>query len=167
MSQLPATEFSKDAIKRVRYSHDAMIDLVLAEPSITQNEIAARFERTQAWISRIFCSDAFQARLAQRKSELVDPTIVASIEERLRGLAYQATEVISNKLTAQPNNADLAMKALEVSSRALGFGARSATVQINNSFAVALPPKIVDAAEWAAKHGRAPIQAVAEPSQGD
>lgn len=150
---------------RIRYNHDAMIDIILAEPEISQKELAQRFGYTQTWISRVFCSEGFAHRLAERKTELVDPTIVASIEDRLKGLAMQATDVLADKLALPGAPSDLALKALEISTKALGFGARNASaVQINNSFVVALPPKIQSAAEWAATHGHQPrtINATAE-----
>lgn len=157
-----ATAAGAGSIQRIRYTHDAMIDIILANPELSQREIAARFGYSENWVSRIFCSDAFAARLEQRKKETVDPVVIFNLEERMKGLASTAVEVISERL-ATTRNPELAMKALDISSRALGFGARNAApVQVNNNFVVAMPPKIVDAQEWAKSHGRAPIEAAVE-----
>ena len=55
--------------RRVKYSHDAMIDLIIASPGIQQNTLAIHFGYTVGWISTIMQSDAFQAKLAARKDE--------------------------------------------------------------------------------------------------
>lgn len=145
-------EFSGNRIQKVRYTHEAMIDVILAEPTITQNELAVRFERSVGWISVVMGSDAFQGALAKRRDDVTDPFLIATIEERFRGLAQQSLQVISDKLEAT-KNADLALKALDISSKALGFGARAGqTNNVQNNFVVALPPKIAAAADWAAQH---------------
>lgn len=132
---------------KVNYTHDAMIDLILAEPGITQQQLAVKMKYTFGWVSRVIGSDAFQARLAYRKADVVDPEIKQNFEDRLKGLANQSLAVIQHKLDAT-QNADLAIKALDLSTRALGFGARVQNVQQNN-FVVALPQKAVSESEWA------------------
>mgnify|MGYP003429802526 CR=1 FL=1 len=113
-------------ITKVSYSHDAMIDFIIADPTITQNALATKFGYTAGWVSQIIASDAFQARLAERTGELVDPTIRATVEEKFRGIVIRSLEILKEKLdrpTAQiPDN--LALRSIELSSRALGYGAR-------------------------------------------
>lgn len=137
-------------VAKVRYSHQAMIDMLIANPSIKQAELASAFGYTQSWISQIIGSDAFQAALGQRRAELINPVLVQSIEERLRGLAFQATEVIAEKLEAT-RNPELAIQALSISAKALGFGARGpagSQQNIQNNFVVQLPPKAVNTEAW-------------------
>ena len=114
-------------IARVRYTHDAMIDIIIADPCITQNELAARFGYTPGWVSQIITSDAFQARLAERSKDLIDPTIRATVEERFKAIVLRSLEILREKLdrpAAQvPDN--LALRTLEISSRAAGFGAKT------------------------------------------
>lgn len=136
-------------IQKVRYTHDAMIDLIIANPAIAQGEIAKVFGFTQGWVSRVLGSDAFQARLAQRRDEIINPELIQTFEERLKGLAAQSLEIIQNKLEAT-SNPDLAIRALELSTKALGYGARPANIgQQNNTYVVALPAKIADEGKWA------------------
>lgn len=132
------------AIDKVRYTHDAMIDLIIAHPDLSQGEIAARFGYTQAWISMIFSADAFKARLAERRAELVDPVITANVEEQLEGLARQSVQVLMASLDANPRP-DVALKALEISARSLGYGVKAPQVQINN--VVAFVPKKAESGE--------------------
>ena len=148
---LLGTASAANAIARVKYSHDAMIDLLIANPTISQNELAANFGYTVPWVSRIMNSDAFQARLALRKEELLDPVIVASIEEKFRALASKSLDVVLDKLSVT-NSAELGLKALEISAKALGYGARQQNLSVQTNFVVALPAKAVDAGSWASAH---------------
>lgn len=147
---LEGTAWSKHAIQRVSYTHDAMIDLILLKPEVTQREIAAHFNLSEVWISRVRNSDAFLARLAQRKSDLIDPMIVVSFEEKMRSLADISADIVAEKLEAT-RDVGLAFKALEMSTRALGYGARQQP-QVANTFVVAMPTPSADATSWAAKH---------------
>ena len=145
-------DFSGNRLQRVSYSHEAMIDVIIAEPTISQVQLAARFQRSQSWISIVMGSDAFQAALAKRRDDLTDPFLVATIEERFRGLAQQSLQVIAENLE-KTRNIDVAFKALDISSKALGFGARSNNGQtVQNNFVVQLPPKMADSTEWAKTH---------------
>lgn len=149
-------DFSGQRLQRVHYSHEAMIDVLITEPTITQNELAKRFQKSVSWISIVMGSDAFQGALAKRRDDVLNPEIIASIEERYRGLAMQSLEVISQKLEVT-RNTDLALKALDISGKALGFGARAGqTNNVQNNYVVALPPKMADAAQWAEQHAGGP-----------
>lgn len=149
---LAGTESAAGAIQRVKYTHDALIDVILANPAVSQGELAKHFGYTQGWLSRVMNSDAFQARLALRKTEVVDPVLTLSIDEKLRALASQSLDVVMDKL-AVSQNPDTALKALEITSKALGYGARQQNLNVQQNFVVALPPKAASASEWAATHG--------------
>jgi len=149
---LQGTEYSANTLKRVSYTHDAMCDLIIGCPAISQGQIAAHFGYTQAWVSRIINSDAFQMRLAIRKSELIDPTLVLSIEEKLRVLTSASLDVLIDKLAATKST-EIATKGLEIGVKALGYGARQQNVTVQQSFVVAMPTPIQDQAAWAQKHG--------------
>ena len=146
---LQSTVSAANAIQRVHYTHDAMIDLLIGRPGVSQAEISRYFGYTQGWTSRVINSDAFQARLAKRKEDITDPLLIQTFEERLRGLANQSLDVIQAKLDATANP-DLAIKALELSTKALGMGARpDRAQQVTNNFVVALPPKVESEKDWA------------------
>lgn len=103
---------------RINYTHDAMIDLLLQEPSATQKELAEIFGYSPGWVQRIMSSDTFQARFAARKAQLVDPTIARSINERLRGVAVQSIDIVSKKLATE-QSAILALEALGVATKGM------------------------------------------------
>lgn len=165
MSMLDLTTYTKDRpqIQKVAYSHDAMIDLVIMNPGIHQNAIAAAFGYSVPWVSRIFSSDAFQARLAARKEELVDPTIKATLEERFKALVLQSMDVLQEKLSNAPTD-DLALGVLNTAAKALGYGARQAPL-LQQTFLVHTPPKDATSEGWEARHRAVEvIDAQLEPS---
>lgn len=109
-------------IAKLRYTHDAMIDQLLMNPSISQNSLAALFGFSAPWVSNVMASDAFQSKLAARREELVDPTIRLTLEERYKALAMKSCEVVMAKLN-MPNVSDnVALKALELGAKASGLG---------------------------------------------
>ena len=148
---LQGTQSAALAIARVKYSHDAMIDLLIVNPEVKQGELAQQFGYTQAWVSRVMNSDAFLARLAQRKSDLVDPSIALTLDEKFRQLANLSMDVVIEKLTIT-RNPDTALKALEQSSKALGYGARQQNLNVQQNFVVAMPTKVQTPEDWAAMH---------------
>lgn len=153
----PVTGELQNGIAKVRYSHDAMIDLIVAEPWVSQNQLAEVFDRTPGWISQVINSDAFQARLAERKEQLIDPVLIASIKDRLNGVAARSLELIQEKLN-QPAagllvKEDFLLRAADLATKALGYGARVPTQSTTNvAVVVQVPPKIPSAHEWAQQH---------------
>lgn len=106
------------AIQKVTFQHEAIIDAILARPRITQIELAKEFGFSAGWMGRMINSDAFRARIAQRKAELTDPAIARRINARLQGVALQAVETISRKLDAT-DSADFALEALGIAVTAM------------------------------------------------
>lgn len=145
---LQGTESAANALGRVKYTHDAMIDIMIANPGANQGELAKTFGYTQAWVSRVCNSDAFLARLAERKKDLVDPAIAFSLDEKFRSLADTALDVVMEKLTVT-RNPDTALKALELASKAMGYGARQQNLNVQQNFVVAMPGKAPSSEAWA------------------
>ena len=152
----------------VPYSHDALIDLMIANPGATRVELAKVFGRSSQWIYSVTNSDGFRARYEARREELVDPEIVASVKERFAAIASQSIDVIAKKLTATEDPV-LAIKTLEVAAKAAAFGVGTGDgkVQVNNSFVVALPEKAQSADAWAKKYGRVVEVEAETQSKGD
>ena len=134
-------------IAKVRYTHDAVIDEILSDPSISQGELAARFGYTQAWMSIIINSDAFKEKLAERRGVLIDPRVAASISDRLDAVARRSLEKLLDRLDS-PN----ALKPHELVAMAklgVGDGAsiRAGTITQNN-YVVNLPPPAANPEVW-------------------
>lgn len=153
-------------IAKVRYTHDAIIDEIIAFPAISQGELSRRFGFTQAWMSIIINSDAFQYRLAERKAELVDPKLRASVEARLEALAKGALDKLLDRLdTNQPfSNAEL------IAAAKLGAGDRNLTralppTQVNN-YVVHIPPPAKDSPSWLSSTSRGDITDISHTNPG-
>lgn len=117
----------KPGIQKLRYTHLAMIDVMIANPGIRQNALAEMFERTPSWISTIIASDSFQMQYAKRVDETVGTELRDVAKERMKGMMLRSLDILEAKLDQDeklvPDN--LALRALELSSRALGYGAKS------------------------------------------
>lgn len=142
-------------IAKVRYNHDAMIDLIISTPWIKQNDIAAHFGMSVGWISQVISSDAFKMRLAERKAELIDPTIIMTFEEELESLGRLSRRVIAENLEASKNPV-LAVEALKIAAKASGLGARGPATAIQNNVVVMVPAKNASSDEWAQAHAPLP-----------
>ncbi len=117
---------------RAQYTHEAMVDLYVTDPSIPQHEVARIFGVTPAWISTIYCSDSFQARLAARRAEVVAPLIKEEVEARFKAVTQRSLEILQEKLAA-PSAAisdDLALKAASLGAKALGMGLPAPAVNV-------------------------------------
>lgn len=112
---------------KIRYTHEGMADLILENPWISQNQLAAHFGYSPAWISTIITSDAFQALLAARRQELVDPELRLTLEERFRALTTQSLKVLQEKLArpADQVSDQLVLRAAELGAKSLGIGAHA------------------------------------------
>jgi len=158
------TEARKPSVAKVRYTHDAVIDEIIAEPSVSQGELSRRFGFTETWMSIIINSDAFQERLAERKAILVDPRLIATIEDRLGSLARGSLDKLLERLDsgATIRTSDL------VSMAKLAVGDKNsrpaAPMQQNNLYVVALPPRETDSKTWLQNaSGRKPPEVIDVP----
>jgi transcriptional regulator with XRE-family HTH domain len=123
----------KQAIQKVNYSHDGMINLLLTRRGISQNELARHFGYSPSWISQVMSSDAFQSRLAERAAEIEDPVLRASIEDGLKGILARSMELLKEKLDKPDPPDNLVLRSIELSSKALGYGAKETTVVVNHN----------------------------------
>lgn len=123
----PVTGEMRGGVAKTSYSHDALIDTILANPAISQNELAATLGYTPGWVSQVIGSDAFQAALALRKDQIVDPLLRGAVEESFKGLVLQSMHRLREKLDANPSDT-LVLEVFKNSARALGYGSR---VEIN------------------------------------
>lgn len=141
-------ETNRIEVKRVSYTHAAIIDAILANPSITQGRLSEMFGYTQAQTSIIVNSESFKKAMRERKAELVDPLLQTTIEDKLYGLVDTAIDTLMPHLANGDKNT--ALRALEIGSRAMGMGvAKPQQVAVNNYVAV-VPERAKTADDWAA-----------------
>lgn len=118
----------KEAIAKVRYTHTDMIDFIIANPGVSQNELAARYGYTPGWTSRVMSSDAFQSAMAARREELIDPGLAATIDERFRALTNRSLDRLMEKLDAPQVSDQVVLRAVELGAKAMGVGGNAAPV---------------------------------------
>ena len=110
----------------MRYSHTDMIDFIIANPGVAQGVLAARYGYTQAWISNVMASDAWKSAMAARREELVDPTLMLSINERFAAMTEKSIERVMEKLSAPTVSDQVALRAMELGAKAMGVGGNAA-----------------------------------------
>ena len=123
---------------------DAIIDLLLVEPSLTQKDIAIRLERHPATVGTLMNSDLFRARFEQRRGAQT-AALKEEINTRLSRVAFRALELTEEILAEErtaiplPQLVDVADKTLA----RLGYGpkmaANPAVVMINSQTSVVAP----------------------------
>jgi len=84
-------------IKKVNSWHERLADWLIANPAKTQGEAAKHFGVTQAWLSVVKNSDAFQDYFRQR-SDAASAVIIHGVKEKMLGAADQAVSELSRRL---------------------------------------------------------------------
>ena len=105
-----------------RYSHEAMISLIIEQPLWSHSQYAAFFGRTASWFAAILATDGFQQALDPYRDEITDPSITATMDERLRAIALRSMTVLQHKLEDLKVPDETVLKGLEVTAKALGLG---------------------------------------------
>lgn len=109
-------------VAKIGYSHQDMIDFIIANPGVTQNALAARYGYSVGWVSNVMASDAWQSAMAARRAEIVDPALVATVEERFKGITLLSLTRLQQKLEAPQVSDNVVLKAVELGAKAMGVG---------------------------------------------
>lgn len=117
--------------KTLNYSHEALIDLIMANPAATNEALGAKFGRSAAWVGMVKSSGLFREAYAKRVTGVVDPVLTATVEERLEMLTQRSLQVLNEKMARPsqdiPDSVALAAAALGAKGMALGgFSSRPA-----------------------------------------
>jgi hypothetical protein len=119
-----------DAVVKLSYSHEAMIDAMVQNPMVKGWQLAQLFGVSESWLSRVRSSNAFRERLRERTSELVDPLLAADIEERFDAMVTRSLEILQEKLGEPTEQIDpqLALQCAALGAKARGYGGFGAKV---------------------------------------
>lgn len=143
MERSPAPTMGR--LDKVGYSHADMIDFIIANPRVTQNDLAARYGYSVGWVSNVMASDAWQSALAARRAEICDPVLVASVEERFKGITLLSLERLKQKLEAPQVSDNVVLRAVELGAKALGVGGNAApAVMPQGDHLAALANRLID-----------------------
>jgi len=121
------------AIGKVSYTHDAMIDAMIQDPAVKEGTLAAMFGYTPGWVSQVISSDAFKARLEQRKEELTDPRIRMTLNEKFQAAVNTSLDKLQEKLAAPQVSDELLLQSIALGAKALGLGGNRAPILVQPS----------------------------------
>ena len=111
-------------IANISFTHEALINWLIANPERKLRDCAAYFGYTQAWLSCIIHSDIFQAKLAERQNA-VFAAVAQDIPEKLRGCADLALEKLAIKLE-ETEDAKYVLDAADKLLAKMGYGPATA-----------------------------------------
>lgn len=104
--------------------HLALIDMMIAQPTATAEQLAQKLGRTTTWVSLCRSSDMFREMYVERAKELADPILSADITERFDMMVARSVEVLNEKLArpAQDIPDNLALQAAALGAKVKGLG---------------------------------------------
>lgn len=109
-------------LDKIRYTHEDMIDFIIANPGCSQGDLAIRYGYTQSWVSLVMSSDAWKSAMAKRREDLVDPTLLATVQERFAAMTERSLARLMEKLEAPQVSDNVVLKAVELGAKAMGVG---------------------------------------------
>jgi len=138
-SLLNATASGEDAqapavgglpIQTITPRHNAIMDFILANPTIQMQHVAAHFKVSGSWLSIIIHSDCFQAQLREKQEEMFNVMLVP-LAEKLTGVAHIAVDKLGKQIEDSMDPSFILDASDKVLGR-LGFGGKSAgAVNVN------------------------------------
>ncbi len=105
------------------YSHEELVQFLVAHPNATPESTAKAFGRGPSWFLQVLASDQFQLALDPHRHLIANPLITATMEERFRSLTLQALSALSSKLNSKEVSDFIVVKSAEIGVKALGMGA--------------------------------------------
>jgi len=126
-----SNQVTNNALAKVSHKHEDMMRFLIANPALKLGDVAAHYGVTQAWLSTILHSDAFQAKFRDMQDEYTGGLFL-SIHDKLNGLAQVALDKIGEELELT-TGMDAPLKVgLSVLDR-LGYGTKSTNINVKAS----------------------------------
>ena len=110
-------------VKKLNNSHHAIAAMMVVTPGVKQGEIAAALGYTEPWVSRVVCSDLFQAYYEELRDSRDVPMVVA-LQDKMTRAAHLALDGICERLEGGGVSENLLTKtAVDMLDR-LGYGGK-------------------------------------------
>lgn len=109
-------------IKTVRTKHEAIMNFIIANPTLTYGQVAAEFNVTPAWLSVIVNSSAFQDRLKEKQEKLYEASVLAPLGDKLAAAADLTLEKYLEKVPTL--SGDQLISASDKLLNRLGYGTK-------------------------------------------
>jgi len=172
-------ERNKPTINRLSHTHSAIARWLLENPTLSLGECAKHFSYTQAWLSCIIHSDAFQVQLRKMQSE-ADAIVIMDVPARLRGIAAVTLDGIAAQVdhAVRDGNGVLHREFLhqtaELTLKALGYGQAKApppppagSTHYHNHKHLTVTPEVLETARGKLLEAHAVQEASQLPASGD
>jgi hypothetical protein len=152
---------AKPEVQTVSHVHEAIMNWMIANPTLQLRDCAAYFGYTQSWLSTIIHSDCFKARLKE-KQDAVFNVMAEDLGSKLHALADVSIEKLTQAVEASSDprllkeSAELALKSLGFGNKPGGIGSVNGAQNVQQNFYVASPADLQAA--------RGMIQSAAPPA---
>lgn len=130
---------ARPALQKLGVKHEDILNYVLANPNVTQQDVADKYGLTRVWVNIVMNSDAFQAALAERQNH-ISTLVDINLAEQIRGVANFAVEDLGRCLEAAsesgivPQRAEFLLDATDKLLHRAGYApTRGPTVQVNHN----------------------------------
>lgn len=115
-------------IDKMRIRHEQILNWLILNPDKTQNECAAFFNVTPAWLSVVVNSDCFQQRFAEIRNSMDERTTTVAIG-KMRDVVDKGLERLGG-LVEVSNDPGFVLETTDKLLNRLGFGAKG-VAQLN------------------------------------
>lgn len=122
------------SIQKVSHKHEAILNFLIANPTLKMGEVAAHFNVTFPWLSTIVHSHAFQDQLARRQDEVFESAILHTVGEKLDAAAQVTMDAYLDKVPMF--TADQLISAQDKLLGRLGYGSNGKSAQIGTQINV-------------------------------
>jgi hypothetical protein len=123
-------------VSKLSHHHLALMDYMLANPTLPQWAVAQHFKRTQAWISTVINSDLFQAHMHERR-RLIEDGQRESMNAKLFAMSSRGLDKMMSALdddeTSVAEKRAITRMGLDAQGYMANGKGQSPTVNINNS----------------------------------
>ena len=111
-------------VKTMNSGHEALIDLILANPTATHGELGAHLGRSKEWVQLVTQSDLFKEAYHVRAAEMRDPLLAATLEQNLQFLTNISVAKLMEKMARPAADIpdSLALQAAQFGAKALAVG---------------------------------------------
>jgi hypothetical protein len=140
--------FARDVVE-IKPVHVEMADCLIQNPSMTKKALGKKFGMSMYHVALVMNSKEWVDLLEER--EVINPLVKANIDDRFKAITYHSQEILMERLSKPKVKDATVLKALEISSKALGYGKTTITQNNVEQFIVQLPDKAVNSQVWEAQ----------------
>lgn len=161
-------------IKELSIKHKAIMDYMLQNPMASGRAVADHFGVTQAWLSTIIHSNAFQSELAKRRAE-IEIQIAQDIPTRMRGLTHMALANLEAAYDLGTATRAMDMDVIKLGLDVEGYTGKSSSapapsvnfnINIDAGVLASAREKMINLAPTPTEHGSIPALTL-EPSESE